>query len=294
MALIPGNLDPMNDVEIALDASVSEQLFNKIGANINALIDLAGNYVEFTASDTWTVPENVTLVRVFGVGGGGGGGGGAHGATGVNGGLGGGGGAGAVPFQMLMSVTPGETVTITIGAGGAGGTGGVSGSSSVGTNGSAGGNTLLTATLADFDWPGARGGFRANPYNTQGAAQDGYNLTLPGYPDNGVSGAGATARNAAGSNAGKIPWVNTPAVGGGAGYDVINAGGAGGGGGSGYGAGGTGAAGTAGNFAGNPGISSTNAGGGGGGGGGGFALTLTSGNGASGGDGADGLIIVSW
>lgn len=68
----------------------------------------------FTTSGTFNVPADVSLIWVSGVGGGAGGSGGAGG-----GGGGGAGGASENMFNMPRWVTPGDTLTITVGAGGA-------------------------------------------------------------------------------------------------------------------------------------------------------------------------------
>jgi hypothetical protein len=91
------------------------------------------NQVEFSSSGSWTVPNNVSKILVVAVGGGGGGGGG----TSSSGGEGGYSGHSSV---ILLTVSPGETLTITIGAGGAGGSG---------TNtGGTGGNTVITGSVS--------------------------------------------------------------------------------------------------------------------------------------------------
>lgn len=87
-------------------------------------------HLEFRVPGThrWTCPadRNMVLVECFG-------GGGGSGSSDLGNGGGGGGGGGYC--RKLYSVTPGNTYTITIGAGGAGGTGG--------GNGTAGGNTVF-------------------------------------------------------------------------------------------------------------------------------------------------------
>ena len=65
----------------------------------------------FTTSNIWTVPTGVTQVEALVVAGGGGGG---------NGTAGGGGGAGGVVYSSALTVTPGSTYTIGVGAGGLG------------------------------------------------------------------------------------------------------------------------------------------------------------------------------
>ena len=73
----------------------------------------------FTASTTWTAPTGVTSVTAE-VWGGGGGGGGQNLATDG----GGGGGGGAYSKQTAITVVPGNSYTVTVGAAGAGGTSG--------------------------------------------------------------------------------------------------------------------------------------------------------------------------
>ena len=72
----------------------------------------------YTTSTTWTAPAGVTSVDVEVWGGGGGGGGQNNTADG------GGGGGGGAYSKSTIAVTPGNTYTVTVGAGGAGGTGG--------------------------------------------------------------------------------------------------------------------------------------------------------------------------
>jgi hypothetical protein len=108
---------------------------------------------EFLSGSTnWTAPAGVTEVWVTGCGGGGGGGGTKTGGGGCGGG---GGGGGQSVFRMRLSVTAGNTYSVSIGAAGAAGT-----DQSVNpTNGGTGGNTtfggLLTLT-------GGSGGVRAD------------------------------------------------------------------------------------------------------------------------------------
>lgn len=97
-----------------------------------------------TGANTFTIPAGVTKVKVTVVGGGGGG---AGGGSTIN--QGGGGGAGGTAIETVTGLTPGGTVTVTVGAGGAGiyaGTGTSGGTSSFGAycsaTGGAGGVTL--------------------------------------------------------------------------------------------------------------------------------------------------------
>ncbi len=115
--------------------------------------------ISATGSTAWIVPANVTKVRgrLWGAGGGGGGGGGGEGSFG--------GGSGAAGerggyVEAVLTVTPGATVTVVIGAGGALGAGGafnVAGGAD-GTAGSAGGTSSLSGTGFSFTANGGAGG----------------------------------------------------------------------------------------------------------------------------------------
>ncbi|MEG7628339.1 glycine-rich domain-containing protein, partial [Listeria monocytogenes] len=82
----------------------------------------------FTSSTTWTVPQGVYRIFVQCWGGGGGGGGGA--AVMLDGGsyyayASGGGGGGGGYASGWLSVSPGQNITVNVGAGGVGGAGNV-------------------------------------------------------------------------------------------------------------------------------------------------------------------------
>lgn len=148
MADIPGIIDKMNTDEVSFEKPLSEQFFTKISRNINGLI--ARKIIEFTADDTWTVPDDVTRIYVVAAGGGGGGGTGIDGVD-----HGGQGGCGAVPVLFALEVTAGEIFNITIGAGGAGGA-----QSGSGNDGSPGGDTIIAGSNNNkrMVFPGALGG----------------------------------------------------------------------------------------------------------------------------------------
>ena len=128
-----------------------------------------------TGTSTFTVPAGVTAVKVTVVAGGGGGGG-----PSALGRAGGGGGGGGTASEWVTGLTPGGTVTVTVGAGGtvsAGATGGTGGTSSfgafcsatggaggVGGNVFGGGGAAGTATGGNFNIPGGAGsaGISAN------------------------------------------------------------------------------------------------------------------------------------
>lgn len=90
-------------------------------------------------SYSFVVPAGVTQVSAMAVGGGGGG-------AGDSGGLGGSpGGGGGLVYSNTWSVTPGETLTVTVGGGGAGGPGSSGSTSPGGTSSIYRGGTLLIA-----------------------------------------------------------------------------------------------------------------------------------------------------
>jgi hypothetical protein len=122
MADIVSDIDKVTTDDVAADAPLSEAFFEKLGANINGLIDRGLKFDQFTANGTWTCPEGVTEVLLIGCGGGGGGGGCG------GGGLGGGQGGGGAPLGVRRAtVVPTTVYTVTIGAGGAGGVGAANG-----------------------------------------------------------------------------------------------------------------------------------------------------------------------
>ena len=223
----------------------------------------------FTANGTFTVPSAVTTLWISGCagGGGGGGGGGNVGSTGNAGSGGGAGGGGGQPvIKTPVSVSPGDSISITIGAGGAGGAAG----DSAGTSGSSGGNggnsvitnsttstTLLTLT------GGGGGGGGAGQTSTSAAAPAGTAGGNPGtgYPT-GTQGSDGNYTGNGGTGA-SGPF--------------------GGGGGSGR---------AANNNTGYPGANAYGYGGGGGGGGGDYGSVAESGG--NGGNGAPGFIVIEW
>src|ERR1700677_856620 len=99
----------------------------------------------FSASGTFTVPANVTRIMVEAWGGGGGGGGAGASNSSFTGGSGGGGGGGGYA-KNAMSVTPGNSLAVTVGAAGPGGAAGINENS--GTAGTAGGASSLGSVTA--------------------------------------------------------------------------------------------------------------------------------------------------
>jgi hypothetical protein len=176
-----------------------------------------------TGTSTFTIPASVTKVKVTVVGGGGGG------RTASNSTGQGGGGSGGAAIKVITGLTPGGTVTVTVGAGGAANatgdtssfgaycsaTGGLSPASSSGPPGGAGG----TATGGDINFTGGAG-----------CGGNGVSGTVAGSAGNG----GSSIFGGAGLGAGSSNAVNTAGAG---------ATGTGGGGGGGCGGPGTGGAG---------------------------------------------------
>jgi hypothetical protein len=130
----------------------ADVLFSNIGGTALQIVGLATSSLPasrargFFTSTTFTVPSgvyNIKSVKVWGAGGGGGG------STGINTSSAGGGGGGYTnAFQV--PVTPGQVITVTIGAGGTGGVGA--------GNGTAGGDSDFGSTTAVHATGGGGGG----------------------------------------------------------------------------------------------------------------------------------------
>ena len=115
----------------------------------------------FTESTTWTAPEGVANVEYLVVAGGGGGG------TGGPGGFqGGGGGAGGYRTGTGLTVSPGTSYTITIGAGGSGGP---APSPASGANGSNSGLYAASPFPAIWSAGGGGGGEQGQPGRSGGS-----------------------------------------------------------------------------------------------------------------------------
>lgn len=196
------------------------------GANSGSCATVAANYgiqtYSTAGSYSWTVPTGVKSVEYLVVAGGGGG---------YNGWYGGGGGAGGMLTGTGYGVTPGATVSITVGAGGAGGSNG--GNSVFDTLTAIGGGTASCPGVAG----GSGGGASACSGSVGGAGTSGqgYAGGAPGYGcgygnDSGGGGGGA------GGVGGNSPGCSTAGVGGPGrassitGSSVYYAGGGGGGG----------------------------------------------------------------
>lgn len=196
----------------------------------------------FTASGNFTVPAGVTKLYLSGCAAGGGGGGGA-GYVSAGGGGGAGGSPGQVALKQEVTVVPGNTYAVVIGAAGAFGTGGASGAA--GGAGTQGGSTTFGGSLLTL---------------VGGSGGGGGEVSGSPIPSGGAAGAGACYGFNGGSN-------TIGAAGGAGGSGPFGSGGGSGRSGAGGGVGGTQSAGY---------------GAGGGGGGSAFAGAGTGGSGSTG------------
>lgn len=156
------------------------------GANYTGAAATTRGIAALTSSGIWTVPAGVRSIDVFCVGGGSSG---HSGSTSQN--TGAGGGAGYTATQKGISVTPGQQITYTIGAGGAIGNGGITTfngfisaaggkspeSLSSGGNGGSGGGTAGFRLSTGYS---GRGGFGGSD-----GSDGGYNSKGNGAPGNG-------------------------------------------------------------------------------------------------------------
>ncbi len=240
------------------DAATKSYVDNAVGA--------AGgpswtNFQVFNAGGTFTVPAGVSLIKVQVYGGGGGGGSGYSNTSAYQGSYTGAGGGGGGFAEGIYIVAPGTPYVVTIGSGGAGGVSFAYGSD--GTSSSFG--ALISAT-------GGKGGTAQNGAGGQGGMGTG------GYLNTTLGSGGESA------------WYNlyngsSIKAGQGAGEGGTGSGITGGGGGGGKGGGNGGGQNTAGQNA------DPNSGAGGGGGGNGYSESPTN---YSGGNGADGKVVVFW
>ena len=142
-----------NDAVLTADSSTAT------GLKWAAVAGGYANYQTFTSSTTWTVPTGITKCAVYLLGGGGGGASGRIGPSGFTTTGGSGGAGGIIGFEPFYTVTPGASVTVTIGAGGAGGALRSSTTNYVdGLDGASGSQTVFGALIAN----GCPGGNRAD------------------------------------------------------------------------------------------------------------------------------------
>jgi hypothetical protein len=162
--------------------------------------------VVFTSSGSWVVPSNVTSISMVTVGGGGGG---RYGTISR------GGGGGSTSFRNAVTVTPGETLTITVGAGGAavlnntGSAGGQTrinqgstiicqGNGALSGGGSGQPTTTITGVVSSLGGPGGSTGTASG--GTGGGGAGGYTAPAPNPAATGGTG-GSTNTSASGAGA---------------------------------------------------------------------------------------------
>jgi hypothetical protein len=174
----------------------------------------------YTSNTTVTVPANVSSITVNGAGGaGGGGGGGGKSANGTFRGAGGsGGGAGEYIAPISVTVSPGETLTITIGTLGSAGTAGATGGGNGGTGGN-GGATTISGSVSGliFSANGGSGG-------PGGGGANGANGTVGGTGAGGVITGGIPTGSASAGNTGAAAGAATTGT---TANNVVGAGGVG-------------------------------------------------------------------
>ena len=178
----------------------------------------------FTSSGTYTVPNWAERVDVSCIGGGGGGSGGGLSQFGESTSAGGGGGSGYISHAYGVSVSPGSSISVSVGAGGAagndlqgsGGTGGTSSFSSAAANGGNGGKWLnLNAARRDQFAVGGNGG-----HGGGGGACMADTGASGGYGAGGTRGYEPLWRD--GGNSGSSNGGIYAGVGGGGAYDGAN------------------------------------------------------------------------
>ncbi|MCW5118609.1 hypothetical protein B7L17_011630 [Burkholderia cenocepacia] len=201
---------------LKLERGAAPSLYSQ-EASVAALAVTHG-MAQFTSSGTFTVPANVTNLKVTLIGGGASGGGCFSASTYANA-AGGGGGAGGIAIGWF-AVTPGQSIPYTIGAGGPPVSNGSSfgGTSSISLFGltANGGNP---STLSNSSSPGGSGGTASGgQINIQGSSgTDGQNVSafvFGGKGGDGMFGGGGRAGSGAGTGG------NAPGAGGGGAYDL--------------------------------------------------------------------------
>jgi hypothetical protein len=245
-----------------------------------------------SSSNTWTVPFGVSEIIVEAIGGGGGGGGSASRSSSGNEGTTGGGGQGAYVGPCVEPVTPGDTITVTCGAGGGAGTAGSSSTS--GGSGGTGGNTTVTDSTSSA-WTITAlggGGGGGSTFNSGSNSEGGY-YGYAGGTGTVFPGCGGGANGVSTPTPSVVGTFGGPGGAGGGSASGGTTGGTGGGGGS---SGGSGAGGSTGGASNQNGTTGGNGslGGGGGGGGAGSYNGGTPGSAGAGGTGGTGAARITW
>lgn len=189
---LPGNLSVEGTTTLDGDVTLAALTGSTISASNKKIEDVAtpttagdavslgyfqtnlAHFEYFTANGSFVVPDGVTEILAEIAGGGGGGGGGFNNGAGS---LAGGGGGGQSRDIAKYTVTPGETISITIGAGGTAGVGGTAAPPV--TSGGTGGSTVFGSYATITGGTGGIGGGLTNSGKggdrAGNAAQDGFN-----------------------------------------------------------------------------------------------------------------------
>lgn len=196
-------------------------------ASATSVLGLTPSFQKFIANGTFTIPTGIVAVKVTVLGGGGAGGGASASNTGA------GGGSGGIAIKWLSALTPGNTLAVTIGAGGTGV------SNATGNNGSASTVASGTQTISTITANGGTGGQASTSPGPGGGAviSTGGDINGGGASAQFVTvasgfggGGGATMFGGSGNfvggtSAGLSAVANTGSGGGGAGVGATNAGG---------------------------------------------------------------------
>ncbi len=180
----------------------------------------SGGYTYFTSNSSWVAPTGVTKVFVTGIGGGGGG----QGQSTDSNCRGEGGGGGQFVVRQMVSVTPGQSYTVTIGTGGVGG----GGSCAYGGDGT-------SSSFGTLVLPGGLGG--KNPFYTGRSSSSASGGSGGGVPSLGIGGSYDVGMGLQGGSAGE-PGLCGASSGVASGYSYPHSSGGGGYGGDGGNAGG--------------------------------------------------------
>lgn len=231
LTLDPNSTETIDGLSTAKMYSGEERLIMSDGTNLKSIM-LQGGFAKFTSGGTFVVPAGITETVVDCVGAGGGGGGGRGGAAGSVRQAGSGAGGGARVVKRLPASTlgnPGDSITVTVPAGGGGGAGG---SSANGTNGTAGSATTFGSLVSAGGGGAGQGGAAASgkPGGAGGGdGEDGQSSTGTAATRGGTNGS-AGVQGIAGQGAGGATGTNgIPGdYGGGAGGLITTAGGGGG------------------------------------------------------------------
>jgi hypothetical protein len=179
--LLIGNTTGNTLTKATLTAGTGISINNGAGSiTIASTVSPGGASLQvFEGNGTFTIPVGITSVKVTIVGGGGGSGGGANTCTGVV--PSGGGGGGGACIVGLTGLTPGGTISVTVGGGGAagagtaGGTGGTSqiasGTQTITTRSATGGSGSTYAASSALGGTGGLGS--GGTLNLRGMAGDG-------------------------------------------------------------------------------------------------------------------------